>query len=84
VLVLESGDRTRLIMNLVKLVPYDTRVDGNSLYLTVGQDADAEYYKQESDPNTLATSIEPVMDVESQHQDLAVPARRVTARAACS
>jgi type IV pilus assembly protein PilQ len=52
--VLESGDRTRLILNLVKLVPYDTRVDGNSLYLTVGQDADAEYYKQESDPNTLA------------------------------
>jgi type IV pilus assembly protein PilQ len=54
VLVLESGDRTRLILNLVKLVPYETRVDGNSLFLTVGQDADAEYYKQESDPNTLA------------------------------
>jgi hypothetical protein len=58
VLVLESGDRTRLILNLVKLVPYQTRVDGNSLFLTVGQDADAEYYKQESDPNTLATAIE--------------------------
>jgi type IV pilus assembly protein PilQ len=55
VLVLESGERTRLILNLVKLVPYETRVDGNSLFLTVGQDADAEYYKQESDPNTLKT-----------------------------
>jgi type IV pilus assembly protein PilQ len=76
VLVLESGDRTRLIMNLVKLVPYDTRVDGNSLYLTVGQDADAEYYKQESDPNTLATSIEPVMDVRVGDQRSRIPARR--------
>ena len=38
VMVLESGDRTRLILNLVKLVPYETRVDGNNLYLTVGQE----------------------------------------------
>ena len=36
--VLESGDRTRLVVNLVKLVPYTTRVDGNSLYLVVGQE----------------------------------------------
>jgi type IV pilus assembly protein PilQ len=70
VLVLESGDRTRLILNLVKLVPYQTRVDGNNLFLTVGQDADAEYYKQESDPNTLATAIEPVGSVRSEISDL--------------
>jgi type IV pilus assembly protein PilQ len=70
VLVLESGERTRLILNLVKLVPYETRVDGNSLYLTVGQDADAEYYKQESDPHTLKTQIEPVGDVRSSISDL--------------
>lgn len=70
VLVLESGDRTRMILNLVKLVPYDTRVDGNSLYLTVGQDADAEYFKQEGDPNTIKTSVESVANVRSQISDL--------------
>ncbi|MEO0435873.1 MAG: type IV pilus secretin PilQ [Pseudomonadota bacterium] len=70
VLVLESGDRTRLVLNLVKLVPYETRIDGNSLFLTVGQDADAEYYKQESDPNTLQTEIEAVADVRSTIEDL--------------
>ncbi|MEM9316470.1 MAG: type IV pilus secretin PilQ [Pseudomonadota bacterium] len=70
VLVLESGDRTRLILNLVRLVPYETRVDGNSLFLTVGQDADAEYWKQGTDPNTLQSEIEAVVDVQSEIQDL--------------
>jgi type IV pilus assembly protein PilQ len=70
VLVLESGDRTRLILNLVKLVPYETRVAGNSLFLTVGQDADAEYFKQETDPNTLDTAVEAVADIRSQINDL--------------
>lgn len=34
--VVEAADRTRLIINLTDLAPYDTRVDGNSLYITVG------------------------------------------------
>jgi type IV pilus assembly protein PilQ len=70
VLVLESGDRTRLILNLVQLVPYETRVEGNSLFLTVGQDADAEYYKASSDPNVVKEQIERVLDVRSEIEDL--------------
>ena len=70
VVVLESGDRTRLVINLVKLVPYQTRVDGNSLYLEVGQDAGNEYVKQTTDPNRLATKIEAVTDVKSEITDL--------------
>lgn len=70
VLVLESGERTRLIMNLVKLLPYDTRIDGNNLFLTVGQDADSEYFKAGTDPNTLKGQIEPVVEVISEIQDL--------------
>jgi len=70
VLVLESGERTRLILNLVKLVPYETRIDGNSLFLTVGQDADAEYYMAGADPNTLESEIEAVLDVRSSIRDL--------------
>lgn len=70
VLVLESGERTRLVLNLVKLVPYETRIEGNSLFLTVGQDADAEYYKQEGEANSVKTKIEAVADVRSSISDL--------------
>ncbi|MDA8752851.1 secretin and TonB N-terminal domain-containing protein, partial [Halieaceae bacterium] len=70
VLVLESGDRTRLVMNLVKLVPYETRIDGNSMFLVVGQDASDEYVKATTDPNRLATRVEPVADVQSEISDL--------------
>ena len=70
VVVLESGDRTRLVVNLVKLVPYETRVDGNSLYLVVGQDGGNEYVKQTTDPNRLATKVEEVVDARSEITDL--------------
>lgn len=69
VVVLESGDRTRLVVNLVKLVPYETRVDGNSLFLVVGQDG-TDYVKPSSDPNRLATKVVPVADVDSTITDL--------------
>lgn len=69
VVVLESGDRTRMIVNLVKLVPYETRVDGNSLFLVVGQDGE-DYAKVTTDPNRLRTQIEPVADVASEISDL--------------
>src|ERR1700745_2995870 len=32
----EAKDRTRLVMNLDKLVPYDTRVDGNNIIVNLG------------------------------------------------
>lgn len=34
--VVEAKDRTRLIVNLTNLAPYDTRVEGNALFVTVG------------------------------------------------
>jgi type IV pilus assembly protein PilQ len=37
VTVVEAKDRTRLIINLTSLAPYQTRVDGNSLFVTVGE-----------------------------------------------
>lgn len=36
VTVVDAGGRTRLVVNLQKLVPYQTRVDGNNLFLLVG------------------------------------------------
>lgn len=70
VVVLESGDRTRLVVNLVKVVPYETRVDGNSLYLVVGQEGGGDYVKQGSDPYRVETSVVPVTEVSSEITDL--------------
>lgn len=69
-MVLEAGDRTRLVINLVKLVPYDTRIEGNNLFLTVGQDSEGNYFKPGSDPNRLQTSVEEVLSVKSSIRDL--------------
>ncbi|MFJ2430388.1 type IV pilus secretin PilQ [Pseudomonas sp. NPDC087804] len=35
--VVEAKDRTRLIVSLTQLAPYDTRVEGNNLFVVVGQ-----------------------------------------------
>ncbi len=69
VVVLESGDRTRMVVNLVKLVPYETRVDGNSLFLVVGQDS-SDYVKPTTDPNRLPSQVEEVVSVRSEISDL--------------
>ena len=45
VVVLEASGRTRVIVNMVELTGYDTRVEGNSLFLVVGNDAAKDYLK---------------------------------------
>lgn len=70
VVVLESGDRTRMVLNLVKLVPYETRVEGNSLYLVVGQGDTGDYVKPSSDPNHLLSRVEQVTRERSSIKDL--------------
>jgi type IV pilus assembly protein PilQ len=34
--VAEANNRTRVVLNLDRMVPYDTRVDGNFIYVTLG------------------------------------------------
>ena len=41
ILAAETKDRTRLVLNLDKLVPYDTRVDGNNIIVMLGAPAPA-------------------------------------------
>ncbi|MEZ7951696.1 MAG: type IV pilus secretin PilQ family protein [Halioglobus sp.] len=67
--VLESGDRTRLVVELVKLVPYETRVEGNSLFLMVGQEGN-EYLKSTSAPLQVSTGVVEVMNAVSEIRDL--------------
>jgi type IV pilus assembly protein PilQ len=70
VVLLESGGRTRMVVNLVKLVPYETRVEGNSLYVVVGQDGGSDYMKPTVDAHQVATSVQPVVEVKSEITDL--------------
>lgn len=68
-LVLESGDRTRLVVNLVKLVPFETRVEGNNVFLLVGQEG-TDYLKQSTDPHSVSTKVAKVVDIASEITDL--------------
>lgn len=43
--VLEASGRTRLTLNLVQLAPYTTRVEGNTLFLRVGDAGAKDYLK---------------------------------------
>ncbi|MDY7562986.1 type IV pilus secretin PilQ [Pseudomonas sp. 10B1] len=49
VVVVEAKDRTRVIINMTTLAPYSTRVDGNNLFVVVGQGASTA---QRSQPST--------------------------------
>jgi type IV pilus assembly protein PilQ len=54
VVAVQGKDRTRVVVDLVKMVPYQTRVDGNHFYITVegGEIAAA------SSPGPMATTSE--------------------------
>jgi type IV pilus assembly protein PilQ len=42
ILAAEAKDRTRLVLNLDRLMPYDTRLDGNNIVVTLGNAAVAQ------------------------------------------
>jgi type IV pilus assembly protein PilQ len=67
--VLQSGDRTRLVVELVKLVPYETRVEGNNLFLVVGQEG-TDYLKSVTEPTQVKKAVEAVTEVASEITDL--------------
>ena len=61
VMILEASGRTRIIVNLVELAGYETRIDGNSLYVIVGNDATRDYLKptrSELEQQFSATEVE--------------------------
>jgi type IV pilus assembly protein PilQ len=70
VLVLEADDKTRLVLNLIKLVPYEAVISGNQLVLQVGQDSSGGYTKATPPSNVLESQMEPVVEARSQLTDL--------------
>ena len=70
VLVLEAGDRTRMVVNLIKLVPYEALINGNQLILQVGQDSSGGYAKATTADDVLESQMSRVANVRSQLTDL--------------
>lgn len=54
--VVEAKDRTRLIINLTQLTPYSSRVEGNNLFVVVGQGAKAAPAKPVANAARAATA----------------------------
>jgi type IV pilus assembly protein PilQ len=63
ILAAEAKDRTRLVMSLDKLVPYDTRVDGNNIIVMLGAassaTAGASSAGAASAPIRVGTTVDP-------------------------
>jgi type IV pilus assembly protein PilQ len=57
------------VLELIKLVPYETRVDGNNLYLVVGQEG-ADYFKEGDESLRVKTDVVEVSEVASEITDL--------------
>ncbi|WP_435634618.1 type IV pilus secretin PilQ [Pseudomonas solani] len=59
VTIVEAKDRTRLIVNLATLVPYSTRVEGNNLFVIVGEAAVAGQQVASSAPVAAPAAAAP-------------------------
>jgi type IV pilus assembly protein PilQ len=70
VVLLEAGGRTRLVVNLVNLEPYTTRIEGNSLFVEVGMDSGSSFAKRARDPNQVPSPVAPVVTPRSSIEDL--------------
>ena len=71
VLVLESEDRTRVIVNLIELVPFNSVISGNQLTLQLGQEVTAVAIDAHDTSHILRTDADRVERVISEITDLA-------------
>jgi len=52
----EAGGRTRVVLNLDKLVPYETRVDGNAIYVTMAAAGSGSAIASAATPRAVSSS----------------------------
>lgn len=69
VMLLEAGDRTRLIVNLVELVPFESEISGHRLILRVGRDT-GEFAASQTKTEVLRSDANRVERVVSEITDL--------------
>ncbi|HEB27634.1 MAG TPA: type IV pilus secretin PilQ family protein [Porticoccus sp.] len=67
--ILESGGRTRIILNLVELAPYKTRIEGNTLYVDVGDSGVRDYLKPTKE-NPALSAVSKREDVVSKTNEI--------------
>ncbi|EJM29432.1 MULTISPECIES: type IV pilus secretin PilQ [Pseudomonas] len=58
--VVEANNRTRLIISLTQLAPYDTRVEGNTVFVVVGQGSKAAAPRPAARAPRAATAAAPI------------------------
>lgn len=70
-IILESGGRTRMILNLVELAPFTTHREGNSLFVEVGDSGAREYLKPTPQDSVVAAITEPkIKNAENEILDV--------------
>lgn len=57
--VLQGNGRTRIVFNLIKLAPYETRVEGDQLIVSVGSGGGQAYLKEKYNNPVLSMSDAP-------------------------
>ena len=62
--VVSDGARTRLILNLVEPVPFDTRIEGNSLVLRVGNDKGSRRKSSDLVAELSSSAVESGIDAD--------------------
>jgi len=71
ILAAEAKDRTRLVLNLDRLVPYQTRLDGNNIVVTIGA----------ANPTAGPAVARAAVSLHRSHPSrFCVPSRRLMAR----
>ncbi len=65
ILVAEAGNRTRVVLNLDKLVAYETRIEGSSIYVTLES-------ATKSESTTFATAIQEDEASDAAKADVAI------------
>jgi len=72
----EAKGRTRVVLNLVRMVPYETRVDGQDFYIILGSDAvtGAAPAMADSEPGEGGEAVHQV--IERQHEIKNIDFRR--------
>ena len=76
VVVVEATDRTRVIVNLTKLAPYSTRVQGNDLFVLVGEGAASLQGTTLAPPAAPSVPTRPVASAAPAAPRVAMPAGR--------
>jgi len=72
VVVVEAKDRTRVIINMTTLAPYSSRVDGNNLFVVVGQGAASA---QSAQPTTAKGTAQVSVPATAPAKSYSAPAK---------